>query len=395
MIVRGGFYEQLEEHIGYAHAVEHMLSFYTSQKYPSTKTNEDTLSRLGIKSNAYTTNHYTGYWLTALEKNFIFMLDLMLCVFLYPHFDTSKFQAEKEAVKKELDRIINETWYSLETKIDEIIYNNTNNAISTKEEKANIERLDLNSIQKAHERFYMLHNMALIVVSNHSNKDVFKIIKNIVDIPENHDPTYYKLTSLPENLYKKHDIVFVPNHNVDNYRIKIVIQVPYILFDSSVYVLHVLDFILTDRLNSRLYRRLRDKLGAVYFVSGQCSIDPVYPELSNYTITTETTDDRVIDVIENIEDVLQTINDDPSLKNEVIDYRNKMGTNIALDELSRHPDQYTSVYIPYILWQEKLVSRQDAYDRLLNVSSGEVSQLASNLFTSDNIIIFYSGKKEL
>jgi predicted Zn-dependent peptidase len=396
MVVRGGFFQQLEEHIGYAHAVEHMLSFYTSVKYPSARNNEDDLSRLGIDGNAFTSTHTTGYWLTGLNNHLEYILDLMLHTITEPLFDITKLHSEKEAVKKELDRIINKTWYTLDTKINELIYNNTNCAFSTDYEKDNVDRLTQSLLEDTHDRYYIPSNIIFIVVSNHKHNQVFDMIENVIGQQNTEEaPMYYKLDSLPEDVYTNHDIVFVPDSKVDNYRIQFVVRFPFTVFDPEVYVLKVLDHIISDGLNSRLYKSLRDELGAVYFVSAYSSVDPLYPKLSNFNIVTETSQDRVLEVIEAIENVLQSIVDDKRLQREVEEYNNKLKTSQAMSNLSRKPDKYTGSYTPYLLWNKPLLSREEQHNLLMSVTSKDISSLSKTLFIPENVIIFYSGATEL
>lgn len=396
MVVRGGFYQQLPEQVGYAHAVEHLLSFYTSGKYPSANDNEDLLSKYGITSNAWTSSHTTGYWLLGLDKHLSTMLDMLLHTFTDPHIDVDKFTNEKEAVKKELDRIINSTWYSLDTEINKQIYNNTNVAVSTQEEKENIERLTLEKLREMRDRYYHLTNMMIIVVSPNTHNQVFKEIESIIGKTHTHaSPTYYKLNTLPQDIYPNTNVIYVKNDKVDNYRIQFVIKIPLTSFSDDHYILEVLDSILSDGLKSRLYKRLRDELGAVYFVSSYSQYDPLYPELSNFNITTETSEDRVHEVIDAIEEVLANIVDDKKLQTEIDEYHNKLETYYAISDLSRKPDKYSNFYNPFFLWNEPLVTRKVYKENVFSVTGDEVALLAQELFIPENVIIFYSGSKEL
>jgi hypothetical protein len=49
--------------LSYTHQFEHMLSKYTSKKYPKYEGVKGRLGFLGIENNAYTSNFETGYWL--------------------------------------------------------------------------------------------------------------------------------------------------------------------------------------------------------------------------------------------------------------------------------------------------------------------------------------------
>lgn len=395
MIVRGGEYQQLNDQIGYAHVVEHLLSCFTSETYPDAKDVQTKMSKMGIKSNAWTSSHVTGYWLSGLNDYFIDVLDIMIRTFTEPKIDESKFINEKEAVKKELDRIINSTWHSLSTKIKQILYNNTNLSYSTEYEKNNVENINLDLFYTMHERFYNLSNMLFIVASNHDAAYVFDTLYDYMDKSVYTDPTYYRLSVLPSNLYKENNVIFVENANVDNYKIVFTFKTEFTSFDDENYILDVLDSILTEDLNSRLYRKLREELGAVYYVSSSIALDPLYKELSVYEITTETTKDRVYDIIYAIEEVLSNITANETMEEELSQIRIKIKTSNANDELSHYPSKYSNYYSNYILWNKPIVTRHEYQELKLSVNSHDIEKLAKKLFTTDNTIIFYSGNEEL
>ena len=63
--------------------------------------------------------------------------------------------------------------------------------------------------------------------------------------------------------------------------------------------------------------------------------------------------------------------------------------------LNRQPDNFTDIYSYYILWNKKIVSLRQRLKKLMNITSKDIKLLSNEIFTKDNLVITYSGKKNI
>ena len=120
LILRVGEYSETRNTLGYNHMLEHMMGDFPSIQFPNAIENQKMLETKGIISNAWTSENSTGYFAKADKKHLLFIIELFLYNFFFPLFDIEHFKKEQNAVIQELNSIINDEWYTLDTKINKI-----------------------------------------------------------------------------------------------------------------------------------------------------------------------------------------------------------------------------------------------------------------------------------
>ena len=105
MIVRAGMLDETKEQFGFAHFIEHIMSFFTSKKYPDSLLNQQMLNYFGLDTNAWTSEIDCGYYVTGNVKHFINVVDLIFENYIDPTLDEKIFEQEKTAVIRELTKL--------------------------------------------------------------------------------------------------------------------------------------------------------------------------------------------------------------------------------------------------------------------------------------------------
>ena len=113
MVIRAGSLDEEPEQIGFAHFIEHLMSFYPSKlpeplkerlgsDFPNSVENQNELDGMGVLSNAWTSERTCGYFMEALSEYRETLIDLMFKNYTHPYLDKEVFEQERNAVINEL-----------------------------------------------------------------------------------------------------------------------------------------------------------------------------------------------------------------------------------------------------------------------------------------------------
>ena len=189
LIVRAGSMEETKEEIGFAHFIEHLMSFYPSDWWPDSIVNQQELTRRGINMNAWTSESTVGYWMEGRSEYSNLLITLLLRNFTHPEPPDKKiFKQERNAVVSELYSIINDAWYNLEQMIEYVKYKGTNLEYTVEYEKDNVKKnAKHDNIMSFRDRLYKPELTTILINSNHKN--ISKLVERIINIhfPECYD----------------------------------------------------------------------------------------------------------------------------------------------------------------------------------------------------------------
>jgi predicted Zn-dependent peptidase len=155
LIVKAGMLQEKPKQLGFAHLIEHVMSFFPSSKYPDSTLNQQEMNRISKETNAWTSENSCGYYIEGDMKYFLNILDLIFENYVDPQLDATIFEQEKEAVIKELEDITLNKWYSFEHFVQAFEYAGTILQCSVHDEIKNIKQnANLNNILEFRKKFY-------------------------------------------------------------------------------------------------------------------------------------------------------------------------------------------------------------------------------------------------
>jgi len=396
LVVKAGVIHQNPKHLGFAHFLEHLMSFYPSKVYPNSLENQDKINELGIQMNAYTADDTCGYYMLGLESYSKWMLDMLFNTLINPVWDEKIFEQERGAVCRELMKYIDDPWYELDTLMAKTLYKNTNLACSVKKELNNVKnKLTINNFKEFHKSFYHPEYMVLSIISNQNPNTIYKYLlkkySNYLNVNPYNGPLHTPKITLPS--FNNNKIHFIKS---DNNEYKIVFYFPLLFTCFQIperYYLESVSTILTGGLSNRLYKLLRSKLGAVYNVDSSVNLDPRIPELSHFCIETMTNEKYVKDVINTIKDVIEQFKQ--ITQKEWDQIMNELDLNYNETKQSKSFKDSYEEFNDYILWESyPIVTFDDNYKYHKNITPQQVEQFVND-FLKNKYIIFYSGSKKI
>lgn len=264
-VATGSNYESREEN-GLSHFLEHMV-FKGSKNYPGMNDISVELESLGAKNNAFTGNEYTGYYAIATSDHLSKVVDVLGDMYLYPLLPAAEIEKERGVIIEEINMYEDQPQYKVSEVLDELLYGDTPAGRSVAGTKENLHLFTQDHFKNYLQKHYQAESTVVVVAGNFKSDEALKLIKDkFADIPtgnrENKEPVTFSQDKPAFALqYKKSDQA----HLRMAFR-------GLNLSDKREPVQEVLATVLGGGMSSRLFRRIRDELGAAYYVGA--SSDP-------------------------------------------------------------------------------------------------------------------------
>lgn len=370
------------------HFLEHLFSLYTSSKYPNGTKNREYLSNNNIDEEAEITSKNILFGLEFKNKHIDYVIDIVSNCLKDFKCDTKLFKQEKNSVIEELNAIINETNYKLETKIDSVIYKNHSRSISQEKRLQNCLKVTPKDIIKFYKQYFVPSNIVISFYGSLEPKTLLnKIKKNFENIPSGVSINYpcykYKFNS-------NNKIVYLKKNNYAS-NLKIYYRVPYTFFDNEYYSIYALLKILASDLNSILFKKLRSQEGLIYDIDADMELDKVSKDLSFIEISTSMDSKNFIKVLKIILETLDNVKKSVPAK-YILKYKDSIKMNELQHEFCQNPRKLLTEYTDYVLWDKKLISIQEEFVNFSNVNLSKLKKIANIVFSNQNIHVCYDGK---
>ena len=203
LAVSRGSNDDLPEHEGIAHFLEHML-FLGTEKYPDPDGYSDFISKYGGNRNAYTAPELTNYFFDIDEEHYPEALDRFAQFFTAPLLDSTYVEREKNAVHSEYQmQMRSDSWRGMS--VLKTVMNPAHPMskfnIGSNETLADVDR---ELVKDFYEDSYSADQMVLVTVSERSLDDQEALVRELFsDVPNRElgeppiPPRSYLAESLP------------------------------------------------------------------------------------------------------------------------------------------------------------------------------------------------------
>lgn len=261
VLVEAGSKYEVKELNGISHFLEHMMFKGTSRR-PSPLAIATELDRIGGQSNAFTSHEYTGYYAKADASHLDLILDIISDVFLNSLFAVPEMEREKGVVIEEMNM-----YYDLSQEYigmvlwPQLLYGDQpagRPVIGTKE---TIRRLSRDDLLKYVSDHYLSPKTVVVVAGDINEENISERVTSyfapITTNPGQPKPPVKEEQDKPQALvhFKKTD----QTHLLLGVR-------AFNVFDERKYALEVLNVVLGVGMSSRLFQKLREQMGAAYYV---------------------------------------------------------------------------------------------------------------------------------
>lgn len=402
LVIKAGMLQEKRNQLGFAHFIEHLMSFFPSNKFPNSKLNQQMLNTYALETNAYTSENACGYYVEGLTEYFYNIIDLIMQNYCEPVLDDSIFEQERSAVLNELQIILKDSAHDLEYLLQKVMYNGTILQETVSAEIINIEQnASLENILDFRHSFYRPEITTMIITSNFSNGEFKKLCNDIErfyfkssNIIQKGNISKSAVTKLPKNDYSNYKFFYVkPRMESPSYNILFYFPVPIDSYSDDILILKFIEMILSDGMGARLYYALRTKLGAIYHIKTNVCIDPRNNQYNAFTIEVETSEERhvanIVDYV--LIELFELIEENNITENEMIQKRNSSKMKELTEECTRSFLKDTLLNQERILWNKPIRSYAHIVRVQEKINSEDIFRIMKLIFNSDRMKIFYSG----
>jgi zinc protease len=236
---------------GIAHQLEHMM-FKGTLNRPIQFGR--LFSALGSDSNAFTSYDQTAYYGTVERNKLKALLVLEADRMQNSQIEPEQLASEKRVVISELQGYENSPEYRLNRAVMKAVFPNHAYGLPVGGTKADVEKFEVEQVQKYYRNFYSPDNAVLVIVGDFQTANTLEIVKEVFGkLPRRQEAGVISPSS-PSSLSSPSSPIILREPGAGR-----LLQVVYPLPDANqpdVPALDVMDYILTEGRNSRLYQAL-------------------------------------------------------------------------------------------------------------------------------------------
>lgn len=259
LVEAGSKYEEKRNN-GISHFLEHMC-FKGTQKRKSAGDIAREFDAMGAQNNAFTGPEMTGYWGKAHKRHTDSMLEIIADMYLNPTFPEKDLEIEKGVIVEEINMYEDLPQIMAGEVFDELLYGNQPAGWSVAGTKENVKSFNRDDFVNYRKKHYVASATTIVVAGDIESKDIFKKVeKAFAQISTSKKTPKKKVTekqSVPQVKLKFKETD--QTHLVLGFR-------AYDIYNKKSPILDLLSAVLGRGMSSRLFQKMRDKLGICYYV---------------------------------------------------------------------------------------------------------------------------------
>lgn len=366
---------------GIAHFLEHMI-FKGTEKRPKAIDISKELDGIGASYNAFTGKEYTGFYIKAEKKNLELALDMLSDILLHSKFESAEIENEKGAVIEEINMYEDAPMRNIPSVFENMLYEGQSlghDQLGSKENVISFSRRNLLSFYRRH---YRPDNLVIAISGNFNAPKTDTLVEKFFSAFEESDKVCrriknYDRQSCPEIClkYKRTDqsnlslgFRTFPREHPDQY------------------ALEILSVILGGNSSSRLYERIREKEGLVYYIY---TYTEDFYDAGYLTIQAGIGNDKCEKAVGLIMEEIRKIKTEEISEEEIALAKNHIRGRIAISLES------SSTLASFIASQElltgKILTPQDKFDKINAVTSEDLKRVAENVFMDNRMNLAIIG----
>lgn len=372
LVSTGSEYERKEIN-GLSHFLEH-LCFKGTKKRPNAGLLSNELDGLGAEYNAFTGNEITGYYAKAANKNFQKILDVVSDLYLNPLVQEAEMDKERGVIIEEInmyeDLPMRKVWDDLAT----LMYGDQPAGRSVAGTKEIIKRLTRNDIMAYRNLHYIAPKTTVVVAGGLSMNPEAVIQEYFAGIGTG-EPIKKVKTAEQQSSPQ----AFFRDKETDQTHLVIGVRA-FSLFDERRYALSVLSDILGGSMSSRLFKIIREEMGAAYYIKSSPELFSDYGLLS---VSGGVDKERLPEITKAIVKELKLLKEKPVQEDELNKAKEHLSGRLVLQlETS---DEVAEFYGGEEAITGEVRTPEEILEKIKGVSAEDIMKVANDIITDDRI----------
>lgn len=388
IFVKTGSINETDGFYGISHYIEHML-FKGTKKRSSYQISKQ-LDSIGANVNAFTDSEETTYFTKSTNENLETCVEVLSDMFFNSTFDKKEMAREKKVVCEEISMYNDDAYSKSELLVNSLIYNGTKFANDVAGSKQSVRAITQQKIHEYMNKFYTPENTIIAFSGNITLKQAEKLMEKYflsaynLTLKDEIKLVEFKKPKILQPILNKQSI----KSYKDNEQAHICISYKGLdQYNNEKFALGILMIALGRGMSSKLFQRIREKLGLVYSIS---SIDSCNKAGGDVTIHFATTTKNAPLALKAIK---QEIND--LVKNGLTESEFLSAKNNLISSLKLAYEDTASVNVSIcknIYYYGKVITKEERIENTKSVTLTQVNNLIKIIFDTDNYFISYVGK---
>ncbi|KKW46450.1 MAG: hypothetical protein A3A43_03470 [Candidatus Liptonbacteria bacterium RIFCSPLOWO2_01_FULL_56_20] len=365
---------------GISHFLEHLV-FKGTTKRPKPGTISAELDALGAEYNAFTGQEYTGYWAKAERHKLSRILELVSDLYLNPIFPAGEIEKERGVIIEEINMYEDTPMRRVQEDFSALLYGNQPAGWDIAGRKEVIRTLRRDDFVAYRAKHYVAPATVVIVAGAFHPAQTMRQIKGLFA----HLPREPKTGKAKTRESQRGPQVLSKFKGSDQTHLVLGTRAFHIL-DPRRYALQVLTDVLGGGMSSRLFTRIRDQLGAAYYVRAGAEL---FLDHGYTTISAGVDHKKTEKVIEAMLDELRRLRRELVPPAELKKAKDHMVGNFMLGlETS---DELASYYGGQEIITRSLIAPETLIRRIQAVQAKEIRAIARTLFVNSKLNLAVIG----
>ena len=380
----GANHEEDDEH-GLAHFFEHMC-FKGTEKYPDIVKLTTRMEESGLIANAYTDRECTGYHLSGRAERMGDMLEITADIFLNSLFPEKELTKEKKVIIEEIAMYNDDPSAKVFDEVDLALFHGTaagHNILGTRDSVNSFSRDNFVHFLNKH---YTTGNTIVSIAGKFDTQAVLRQIEELYREARKGEGDKQKILITTEPK-KKH--LCTVRSDLEQTHIVIGAHGP-AYTDKDRYTAEVFDVLLGGSMSSRLFFRVREKLGACYTIK---TYTHFMTHAGSFYIYTGIAGDRAQEVLEAIADECSILKKELPQETEVRKAREFLLGLHAIQREKTHAIASEQMHAYVQAGTTKHLEKYEEY--IMKVTPQEVQKMAGTILDSKKMSASYVSNKAI
>ncbi len=374
VMVNAGTRFETEENNGISHFLEHMC-FKGTKNRPSPRDVSAKLDGLGAESNAFTGYEYTGYYAKTKSDNTQDVLEVLSDIYKHPLLSQQEIKKEAGVITEEIRMYEDLPMRKVHEVFQEGMFGDQPMGWSVLGPEENVQEFNKEDISNYREKLYVPEATTVVVVGGiDPDSAQQKIAKNFQDLTESE-----KIDTPPAEYRQDRPSVLFEEKESD--QTHLVVGAPAVPVDSDKKpATEVLSTVLGRGMSSRLFHKLRDRMGVCYYVKSSVNY---YSDNGVFKVFSGVDNSRVSEVVEAICKELQLVKNEEVGAEELKKAKEYLAGNFLMSHESTNKIA-TNIAEQSVLDLE-IEKPKEYVERIENVTQKDVQEVANDLFSEGSL----------
>ncbi|HUZ92453.1 MAG TPA: pitrilysin family protein [Candidatus Paceibacterota bacterium] len=374
ILVEAGSEYETKRVSGLSHFLEHMMFKGTANR-PGVGQIAEELASLGAQSNAFTAQEYTGYWAKAEARKLPKILDIVSDLYLHPLFNREEIEKERGVVIEELNMRQDMPAVQVQDLFPSLLYGDQPAGMNVGGAKDVIRKLAREDFLAYRGLHYVPQKTVVVVAGNFDEKKV------TLDVHRYFDGLVRKKSEVKSKTTERQTKPALTVHFKESDQSHLVLGVRAMdIFDKRRYALQVLADVLGGGMSSRLFKKVREELGAAYYVNAGADL---YLDHGYLAVSAGVDHAKIEQVLAAVLAELRLLKDETVPEKELQKSKDHLVGNIILNlETS---DELAGFYGEQEILTAKVSPPAELVERIQKVTAREIRAVANDIFRNDKL----------